>query len=209
MKMKKLLIATGVALSLTITMQSFAYEKNPAKDKTTVGQKIDDATITTSVNGKLVGDKELSALEINVDSSKGKVILKGDAPNLEAKKRAEMLAKNTEGVISVDNRLKVSSDRNSTLDKTMDTTDKMKESTKSTYNKVVNKIDDGAINASLNTRLAADAELSALKINVDVNNGNVLLKGTAPSLSAKNRATEIAQKVDGVTSVKNQLVLKK
>ncbi|MBC7473921.1 MAG: BON domain-containing protein [Candidatus Sericytochromatia bacterium] len=76
-----------------------------------------------------------------------------------------------------------------------------------TVGKVEVKIDAAAINLSVNAKIAADNELSALKVNVDVKNGRVLLKGTAPNSEAKSRATELAKQVNGVVSVDNQLVV--
>ena len=84
-----------------------------------------------------------------------------------------------------------------------------KKEAKDVARKAEKKLDDASINVAINSSLASDSELSALKINVDVTNGNVLLKGTAPSMMAKNRATELAHKVDGVKSVNNQLTVSK
>lgn len=67
----------------------------------------DDATITASVNAGLANDPQLSALRIDVDTDAGKVTLTGPAPNAQAKERAEQIARNVEGVSSVDNRLEV------------------------------------------------------------------------------------------------------
>lgn len=67
------------------------------------------------------------------------------------------------------------------------------------------KVADAAITASVNADLAKDADLSALKINVDTSNGHVTLHGTAPSDTAKSRATQLASNVKGVTSVDNEL----
>lgn len=66
-----------------------------------------EAGITAKVNAALVGDAELSALKINVDTKDGVVTLNGDAPNAAAKARAEELAKVVEGVKSVNNLLTV------------------------------------------------------------------------------------------------------
>ncbi|NRF71589.1 BON domain-containing protein [Aquincola sp. S2] len=68
-------------------------------------------------------------------------------------------------------------------------------------------INDAAITASVNARLARDNELSAMRIDVDTVGGKVALKGTAPNDSARERATQLAQAVDGVRSVDNQLAI--
>jgi hyperosmotically inducible protein len=70
------------------------------------------------------------------------------------------------------------------------------------------KLDDAAITASVKTGLAKDTDLSAIKIEVDTKNGVVSLMGPAPSSAAKDRATEIAKSVKGVTSVSNKLAVK-
>ncbi|MBF6631938.1 MAG: BON domain-containing protein [Comamonas sp.] len=62
--------------------------------------------------------------------------------------------------------------------------------------------------AKVNAALIGDPELSALKINVDTVGSTVTLNGEAPSQSAKDRATDIAKAVEGVTSVNNLLTVK-
>jgi len=69
------------------------------------------------------------------------------------------------------------------------------------------KVDDAVITASVKSEIAKDSELSALKINVDTSNGAVALRGTAPSLAAKEQATTLAGGVKGVASVDNQLTI--
>lgn len=66
-------------------------------------------------------------------------------------------------------------------------------------------MDDAQIVTKVKTALAADSDLSALKIDVDSKNGVVTLSGSAPDASAKERATEIAKNVKDVKSVDNQL----
>ncbi len=72
---------------------------------------------------------------------------------------------------------------------------------------VGDKMKDAAITTSVNAELARDAELSALRINVDTVSGRVLLQGTAPNTMARERATTLASKVDGVKSVDNKLLV--
>ncbi len=66
---------------------------------------------------------------------------------------------------------------------------------------------DVAITAKVNAALAGDSQLSALKINVDTNNGHVELKGTAPDPAARDRATVLAAAVEGVVKVDNRLTV--
>ena len=68
-------------------------------------------------------------------------------------------------------------------------------------------VDDATITAQIAAGLAKDAELSALKINVDTKAGAVTLSGPAASLAAKERASSIAKAVPGVRDVNNQLTV--
>lgn len=224
MKNFKLLLVASAILSLS-SVNVMAAETS--QNKPTIGQRIDDAKIVTVVKADLVKDKELSAMRINVDSTQGKVVLRGTAPNSTAKERAESIAKSVNGVVSVDNNLTVGENitatskeydnaKNTTAtayknskDTVANTAHEVNHDVKNAANKAGKKLDDAGINTSINTKLAADNELSALKINVDVKNGKVWLKGEAPTMNAKNRATEIAKNVDGVTSVQNQLKVTK
>jgi len=67
------------------------------------------------------------------------------------------------------------------------------------------KVSDAGITAAINAELAKDSALSAMRINVDVSNGQVSLRGTAPSSLARDRATTLAKSVKGVNTVDNQL----
>ena len=69
------------------------------------------------------------------------------------------------------------------------------------------KVADAVITTSINAELAKDTALSALKINVDTRDGKVMLRGTAPDATARDRATKLASGVKGVTSVDNQLTV--
>ena len=74
-------------------------------------------------------------------------------------------------------------------------------------NQAGDKMKDAAITTKVNAELARDNDLSALRIDVDTSDGRVVLKGTAPSAAARDRATSVAQRVDGVVSVDNQLTV--
>ncbi|WP_066153088.1 BON domain-containing protein [Hydrogenophaga pseudoflava] len=66
---------------------------------------------------------------------------------------------------------------------------------------------DMAITTKVKAALAADDQLSALKIDVDTVQGVVSLTGPAPSAEAAERATTLAKAVEGVTEVQNKLVV--
>jgi osmotically-inducible protein OsmY len=71
------------------------------------GDKVNDASITAAVNAQLAADPKLSALQIDVDTVGGKVMLSGKAPDASSREHAASLAARVDGVVAVDNRLSV------------------------------------------------------------------------------------------------------
>ena len=72
----------------------------------------EDTMITTKVKTKLTADRVKNLVSVNVDTKDGVVHLKGTVPNQQAKAEAERLAKETDGVVSVMNDLKIAPPKN-------------------------------------------------------------------------------------------------
>ena len=73
----------------------------------TVGETIDDATITTRVKTSLINEPNLDAGSIDVDTFKGVVTLSGRVKTAEQEQRAVALAKRVSGVTDVKSALQV------------------------------------------------------------------------------------------------------
>lgn len=71
------------------------------------GQAIDDAAITTSIKGKYLADDTLKGLDISVETDHGVVMLTGSVQSEAAREHATQIAKGVDGVVSVNNELKV------------------------------------------------------------------------------------------------------
>ena len=69
-------------------------------------------------------------------------------------------------------------------------------------------VDDTAITTKVKAAVMAEPGLKTLDINVDTKNGVVTLAGTVQSTDLKQRAVTLAQQVEGVRSVSDQLVVK-
>ena len=68
-------------------------------------------------------------------------------------------------------------------------------------------VDDATIADTIRAKIVEDKELSILKINTDVFNGNVTLLGAVPSKHAEERLLEIAHGVKGVKSVTSKITI--
>ena len=102
--MKQLLSALVIAIVATVSIPPLVV----AQDRT-IGEKVDDATLTASVKTKLVSERAKNMVAVNVDTKNGVVHLQGTVPTVEDRFQAERLARATKGVVDVKNDLKVES----------------------------------------------------------------------------------------------------
>jgi osmotically-inducible protein OsmY len=69
-------------------------------------------------------------------------------------------------------------------------------------------VDDSVITGKVKAALVADPTTKAHQISVETFKGVVQLSGFVDSSEARSRATQVAQQVEGVKNVKNELELR-
>jgi len=69
-------------------------------------------------------------------------------------------------------------------------------------------VDDASITTSVKAKMVEDKNVDASAIKVETLNGEVMLSGFAKNPTEKNTAENIAMKVKGVKTVKNQIVVR-
>lgn len=94
----------ALALAMLILLASGCSATATRKS---TGEFIDDAAITARVKAALVADKEVSALDVNVETSRGVVQLAGFAKSQREIDRAGQVARDVNGVKSVKNDLRL------------------------------------------------------------------------------------------------------
>lgn len=92
---KSLLLAVALVLPLTAACGK------------TVGETIDDTTITTRVKTAMLNDPAVGGLAIDVDTFKGVVTLSGRVESQAEKAQAVAIARRTSGVVEVKDALQV------------------------------------------------------------------------------------------------------
>lgn len=71
------------------------------------GEHVDDSVITTKVKTALLRDPEVSGMDINVTTFKGRVQLNGLVDNAQQIEQAAQLARRVGGVVAVENSLSI------------------------------------------------------------------------------------------------------
>ena len=100
--MKRLFSALGVGLLAVAIVGGPAQ----AADRS-IGEKMDDAKITTAVKTKLTADRMKNLVDVSVETDDGVVRLSGKVATAEDKFQAERIARRTNGVREVRNELRV------------------------------------------------------------------------------------------------------
>jgi osmotically-inducible protein OsmY len=91
----------------SVSNQMTIGKNGGASKKSTVGEKIDDASITAQVKSALLFHQSTSAVNTKVTTNKGVVTLQGDAKNAAEKDLVTKIAEDVHGVRRVDNKMRV------------------------------------------------------------------------------------------------------
>lgn len=107
MKIHRLAYVATLSAALGCTVLATGCSSTPTREST--GEAVDDTWITTKVKAKFVEDKDVSALNIAVETFKGTVQLSGFANSVDERERAVELARGIKGVKSVKNDIRLKS----------------------------------------------------------------------------------------------------
>jgi osmotically-inducible protein OsmY len=171
--------------------------------------KFADAWITTKIQSKLVGDREIRARAIDVSTHDGVVTLTGHVLNEPLRQLAETLAKNTDGVKQVVNQLDVQVAPPAPLRAQNGGTPGAVATTGSAAASapVVTDSNDARITANIQSKYFLDDRIKGRRINVTSNGGVVTLTGEVADDTERAQALLLARTTDGVTRVEDSLTV--
>jgi hyperosmotically inducible periplasmic protein len=162
-----------------------------------------DTAITAELKGKITDSELLDNTDISVETNNGVATLTGTVATEAQKAHAEELAKNTKGVLSVDDKLVVNPEKSKGM------VGNAEEKTKEGYSEATETLSDARITSEVKLKFAADDTVKALNIDVDTDNGVVTLNGEVNSKNELQQAIRLAKSIDGVKQVKQNLTIAK
>lgn len=148
-----------------------------------------DGWLSMQVKWALLYNRNVSAVNTQVFVTDGMVTLKGQADSQAQKDLAGEYAKDIDGIKGVDNQMTIVAAANQSA-QPQD-----------------NKIDDASITAEVKMAFLTHHSTSAFKTGVETTNGVVTLSGSATSDAGKDMATKVANDVNGVTNVVNNMTI--
>jgi hyperosmotically inducible periplasmic protein len=189
MDIKNRLIVPTIMLIASLSIAGCGKNEDggsQTEDKTTVGTEIDDSVITTKVKAALLNDTGLESFDIKVETRKGEVQLSGFVTGQNQMDRAIAVAQEVKGVKHVVNKM----------------------SLKSGDTSVGIKVDDSVITTKVKAALINDPIIKSADISVVTRDGEVQLSGFVENQTQIDRAIEIAQEVEGVKNVLDEMSIK-
>lgn len=143
-----------------------------------LGSSIDDSTATAEVKRRLMAFDRQAYAHVDVQVSRGQLLLSGTTPRQEDKEFAERIAWNVRTVESVSNQISVGASPS-----------------------MVRSSQDNFISAQVRTKLLSDPQIKGVNFNIETRSGVVYMMGVARSDDELSRALELARFVRGVERV--------
>jgi osmotically-inducible protein OsmY len=169
-----------------ITMDGEAVRRQRGQDNDRdFDEAVEDASVTAAVKSRLLWNDHTDGLDIGVDTMDGKVTLTGNATTKAEKDLATRLARRTDGVRSVENKIEVKPS-----DGGLPSGDQAGEA-----------IADSWITTKVKSSLLMSNDVDGLDLTVETKDGVVTLGGAASSAAERDLAVEIAKDIKGVKSV--------
>jgi len=208
-------LALPVFLAATTVVASPAPQEKAAQQAKETAQKsgnaVKDSWVTMKVHSQFVPEDTLEGSDIDVDTKAGVVTLTGTVVTAAGRARAVAIAKATDGVTSVNDRLRIAATEAAMAGardagrKAGDATRETGQAAKDATGTTGKAISDGWIKSKIAAQYVTEDALNDSDIDIDITKGAVSLSGAVRTPAAKARAEELAKTTDGVKSVKNNL----
>jgi osmotically-inducible protein OsmY len=166
-----------------------------------------NAELEQAVEARLNSDPDLSAakLDVDADAKENKVTLKGTVSTETLRLRAVDMAKATRASLEITDKIDVKPREVSLTEYTEEMAREARDQAKTAGDTVGSSLKDAWIHTKITSKLIGDKDTPARKINVDVVDGIVTLRGGVSSATAKDEADRIAKDTEGVRRVRNLL----
>jgi osmotically-inducible protein OsmY len=149
-----------------------------------------DAWISIKVKTMLLFHRSVSGFKTDVDVKNGVVVLHGHAKSEAQKELTTGYVRDVDGVQSVKNDMTVRNSKKTTLEK------------------IGGNIDDASITAQVKVALLFHRSTSVMKTKVDTKNGVVTVRGVADNNAEKDLVSKLVIDIKGVKNLNNEMTIK-
>ena len=165
-----------------------------------------NADLEQAIKARMAAEPELaSTISVSAAVDNNEVTLSGAVPSESLRAEAIQIAKSSRDGLIVIDKINVQPRELSRSEYTADMAREAREKARAIGETVGDSIDDAWIYTKIMAKLIGNSETPARKIDVDVVNKMVTLRGHVDNVAAKDEAERIAKETEGVERVRNLL----
>jgi len=205
--MRKLIWISIFVLTFSLGLMGCATTRTNEEGKTGSTAKMTDADLKNKIKAKFDADPQIKAADLSVsaDADSNSATISGTVASEELRTRAVNMARSANPGLVVTDKIDVKPHEVSRSEYTEEQAREERTKAKGYGEKIGDTLDDAWIHTKIVTKLISDSKTPERKINVDVVNNAVTLRGTVDTPQEKAEAEQVAKNTDGVKSVNNQL----
>jgi len=197
-------LAVFLALALSFSSCGPSPAEKPAPAAKAV---MSDSDLKSQIETKLNSDPDMKAenLSVSANADRNTVTLSGTVESERRRDQAVAMAKDAHPGIAVEDKIDVKPRELSRAEYTEEHARSERDKAKEWKDKLGSSVDDAWIHTKVVSKLIGDSQTPEHRINVDVNNNVVTLRGTVDSSNEKAEAARIARETEGVKRVIDQI----
>ena len=204
--MKKLILNSVLVVVATLLVA--ACDTATTRDTASSAKpKLSDSELETKIKTSINTDSQLKAADLSVkaDADDNEATISGTVGTEALRTKAVALAKEAHPGIILTDRIVVKPVELTRADYTEDMARSTRDKAKTAGEKIGSSLDDAWIHTKIVAKLIGSSTTSERKINVDVVDNIVTLRGAVPTQDQRTEAERIAKETEGVKRVVNQL----
>ncbi len=199
-----------VGLLLTAGFMSGCGEDREApggSNTSTTKAKMSNSDLESAIKAKFDSDAQIKAanLDISADVDRNQATLSGTVETQAMRTKALEMAKSAHAGLLITDKIEVKPRELTRAEWTEDRAREERETAKGYGDTIGSSLDDAWIHTKIVAKLIGNSTTPERKINVDVNNNMVTLRGTVDTAAEKAEAERVAKDTEGVKRVTNQL----
>jgi osmotically-inducible protein OsmY len=194
----------GVSLSLN---GCAAADSREATSGPTSKAQMTNSELEEKIKARFKTDAQLNAANLSVDANvnRNEITLSGTVGSESLRTKAIELAKSAHAGLIVTTKIDVKPGEISRTAYTIERAREERDIAKGRGETIGDSLDDAWIHTKIVAQLIGNSATPERKINVDVTNNVVTLRGTVETAEQKTEAEQVAKSAEGVKSVNNRL----
>ena len=204
--MRKVFLASFVVMAFAMILTACGPSE-PIDGASKSTTKMTDSELENKIKAKFDSDAQLRAADLSVsaDADKNEATISGAVGTQAMRMRAVYLAKEASPGLVLTDKIDVKPDGLSRSEYTEENARREREKARGTGEKIGDSLDDAWIHTKIVAKLIGNSETPERKINVDVVNNVVTLRGSVDTAEQRAEAERVARTTEGVKRVVNQL----